>query len=180
MGFSASANRRSRNLVGRDVVHTPLSLVQSEIGLGATEPGDLPASTSRPQPALTPGKARVWRPLAGEACARQRQSRTRTRGQSLTSSEARPQSGQQPPRGTSSTSRSSRSPTSTTRFTRILKTDEAAKVILHPLFLPASRSMTTQSLMRAVDVSTPSTPVLQQDPKTGPPAAVERWLCQSR
>jgi hypothetical protein len=31
--------------------------------------------------------------------------------------------------------------------------DEAAKVTLHPLFLLAPRSMTTQSLQRAADVS---------------------------
>jgi hypothetical protein len=39
-------------------------------------------------------------------------------------------------------------------------------VILHPLFLLAPRSMTTQSLLRAADVSPkPSTPFRQQDPQ---------------
>jgi hypothetical protein len=36
---------------------------------------------------------------------------------------------------------------------KALETDEAAKVILHPLLLLAPRSMTTQSLVRAADVS---------------------------
>jgi hypothetical protein len=34
-----------------------------------------------------------------------------------------------------------------------LKTDEAANVVPHPLFLLAPRSMTTQSLVRAADAS---------------------------
>jgi hypothetical protein len=55
-----------------------------------------------------------------------------------------------------------------------LKPDEAANVVPHPLFLLAPRSMTTQSLVRAADVSLPkpSTPVLQQDPtfRMEPPA----------
>jgi hypothetical protein len=34
-----------------------------------------------------------------------------------------------------------------------LQTDEAAKVILHPPFLLAPRSMTTQSLVKAADAS---------------------------
>jgi hypothetical protein len=34
-----------------------------------------------------------------------------------------------------------------------LQADEAAKVVLHTLFLLAPRSMTTQSLVRAADVS---------------------------
>jgi hypothetical protein len=44
--------------------------------------------------------------------------------------------------------------------------DETGKVILHPLLLLAPRSMTTQSLQRAADVSfsRPSTPAVLQDP----------------
>ena len=34
-----------------------------------------------------------------------------------------------------------------------LNTDEVANVVLHPLFLRAPRSMATQSLVRAADVS---------------------------
>jgi hypothetical protein len=50
-----------------------------------------------------------------------------------------------------------------------LQADEAAYVVLHPLFLLAPRSMTTQSLVRAADVSIrPSIPLLQQDPSFSP------------
>jgi hypothetical protein len=50
-----------------------------------------------------------------------------------------------------------------------LEPDEAANVVVHPLFLLAPQFMTTRSLEGAADVSIrPSTPFVQQDPSFRP------------
>jgi hypothetical protein len=89
----------------------------------------------------------VARPAIGK-------SRTRTTGRSLTSIDERPHREQQPARAASSTSKSSW-PALLDHPPHLepLKTDEAPNVVLHPLFLLAPRSMTTQSLVRAADAS---------------------------
>jgi hypothetical protein len=78
---------------------------------------------------------------------------TRTRGRSLTSSKARPQSGHQAARATSSTSVDPVAPLDNAFHFEPLKAAEAANGVLHPLLLLAPRSMTTQSVVRAADIS---------------------------
>jgi hypothetical protein len=73
----------------------------------------------------------------------------------LTSSDDRPQRGQQPARATSSTSREVEPVALLDHALHLepLQTDEVANVVLHPLFLLAPRSMTTRSLKGAADIS---------------------------